>query len=235
MPSYPARKAVKIAAMAMNLRVMIATAMLAGAPWSSAQQTHPTTAPAIDASTPRTALRTLSVAMRDGDVATIKRLFLAANPAEAKMVEADAEMAAALADLRRAAVAAFGEQGAKTITGDTAAGSTESLARIDGADITATGDTATVAYRDEKQSPFVLRRVEGEWKVPVSELGKPLDRAALDQRLSDLSIQTAVVREIIKRIQDHKFPTPEQAREAWQGRILQAATSQPAKPLTPHE
>lgn len=218
----------------MTLRVVIAMAMLVGVPWLNAQQTHPTTAPAIDASTPRAALRTLSLAMRDGDVATIKRSFLAANPAEAKMVEADAEMSAALADLRRAAVAAFGEQGAKTITGDTAAGSAESLARIDGADITSTGDTATVTYRDEKQSPFILRRIEGEWKIPVSELGKPLDKAALDQRLSDLSIQTAVVRDIIKSIQSHKFATPEQAREAWQTRILQAATSQPAKPQ-PHD
>lgn len=219
----------------MNLRIMIATAMLAGAPWLGAQQTHPTTAPAIDAATPRAALRTLSLAMRDGDVATIKRMFLAANPSEAKMVEADAEMAAALADLRRAAIAAYGEQAAKALTGDTAAGSAESLARIEAADITSTGDTATVAYRDQKQSPFILRRVEGEWKVPVSEIGKPLDKAALDQRLSDLSVQTAVLRDIIKSIQDHKFATPEQAREAWQSRILQAATSQPAKPQPPRD
>lgn len=209
------------------LRVMIATAMLWAAPWAGAQPTRPTTAPAVDASTPKAALRTLSMAMRDGDVPTIKRIFLAGNPAEAKMVEADAEMAAALADLRRAAVAAYGEHGAKTITGDTDAGSAESLARIDGADITSAGDTATVSYRDEKQAPFILRKVDGQWKVPASELGKPLDKAALDQRLADLAVQTAVVRDIIRGMQSHKFATPEAAREAWQSRILQAATSQP--------
>ena len=43
----------------------------------------------MDASTPRAALRTLNIAMRDGDVATITHLFLAATPSEEKMVEAD--------------------------------------------------------------------------------------------------------------------------------------------------
>ena len=190
----------------------------------------------MDASTPRAALRTLNIAMRDGDVATITQLFLASTPSEEKMVEADAHMAAALADLRRAAVAAFGADGAKIVTGDTAAGSVESLARIEAADINATGDTATVSYRDEKQSPFVLKKVGSEWKVPVSELGKPLEKSALDQRLADLAIQTAVVREIVARIEQHRFVRAEEAREAWQTRTLQA-TSQPAatqpRPLPP--
>lgn len=212
----------------MIFRVLITIALLAGAPWLGAQQTRPATAPAIDASTPRAALRALSIAMRDGDVATIKRLFLAATPAEEKMVEADAQMAAALADLRRAALAAFGEEGARTVTGDTAAGSTQSLARIETADVTSTGDTATVIYRDERQSPYILKKIGSEWRVPVSEFGKPLDKAALDQRLSDLSGQTAVVRGIIRSISDHKFARAEEAREAWQSGILQATTSQPA-------
>lgn len=224
--------------MPMNLRAWVAVgslALLAAMNWAAAQQTPPATSPAFDASTPRAALRTLSIAMRDGDVPTIKRLFLAASVADAKMVEADAEMAAALADLRRSAVAAYGAQGAKTVTGDAATASAESLARIDAADVSVARDTATVTYRDEKESPHVLKRVEGEWKVPVAELGKPLDQAALDQRLSDLSVQNAVVREIIRGIKDHKYATPEQAREAWQTRILQAATSQPAAPTPARE
>lgn len=216
-------------------RTLIGAALLASPSWLAAQPaSRPATTPAIDASTPKAALRSLSIAMRDGDALTIKHLFLAASSAEEKMVDADAQMAAALAELRRAAVAAFGEAKAMTVTGDTAAGSAESLARIDAADVTAAGDTATVSYRDEKQTPFILKKVSGEWKVPVSELGKPLDKAALDQRLSDLSIQTAVVRQIIRGMAAHKFSTPEQAREAWQSRILQAATSQPsATPASP--
>ncbi|HEY2589746.1 MAG TPA: hypothetical protein VGI81_28640 [Tepidisphaeraceae bacterium] len=208
---------------------IFATALLAGPLWAFGQATRATTAPAVaDPPSPKAALRELNVAMRDGDVATIQRMFLATTPAERKMVAADAQMAAALADLRRAAVAAYGDAPAKTVTGDTVAGAAESLVRIDTAEVTINGDTATINYRDERDGPFVLKKVDGEWKVPVSELGKPLDPVALKQRLADLAVQTSVVRDVTKLIRDNKLPTAEQAREAWQNRILQAATSQPA-------
>ena len=156
-------------------------------------------------------------------------MFLATTTAERKMVEADAQMAAALADLRRAAIAAYGDGAAKTVTGDTAAGAAESIARIDAADVTISGDAATITYRDERDGPFVMKKVDGQWKVPVSQLGKPLDPVALNQRLTDLAVQNSVVREVTKLIRDNKLPTAEQAREAWQNRILQAATSQPVR------
>jgi hypothetical protein len=209
---------------------ILAVALLAGPLSAWGQATRPTTMPASgDSPSPRAALRELNVAMRDGDVATIQRMFLATTPAERKMVAADAQMASALAELRRASVAAYGEAAAKTVTGDTAAAAADSLARIDSADVTINGDVATVTYRDERDGPFVLKRADGQWKVPVSQLGKPLDPAALNQRLADLSIQTSVVREVTKRIGDKKLATAEQARQAWQSGILQAATSQPAK------
>lgn len=214
--------------MALLIRIL-AAALLAGPLWAFGQATRPATGPApADPPSPKAALRELNVAMRDGDVATIQRMFLATTPAERKMVEADAQMAAALADLRRAAVNAYGDGPAKVVTGDTAAGASESLVRIEAADVSITGDTATVNYRDERDGPFVLKKVDGEWKVPVSELGKPLDAVALKQRLADLAVQTNVVREVTKLIREHKLPTAEHAREAWQNRILQAATSQPA-------
>ena len=144
------------------------------------------------------------------------------------MVNADAEMAAALAKLRAVAVQVYGPQAADVITGDTDAGATESAARIEAADVTVTGDVATVVYRDEKDSPFVLKKSGGSWKVPVSQLGKPLDPAALDQRLADLAIQRKVVEELTDQIRQKRFATAEEAREAWRTRILQAATSQPA-------
>ena len=194
---------------------------------SGLQQTQPTTLPADAAATPRGALRALNQAMRAGDEGTIKQLFLAATPAEARMIDADAKMASALAHLRVAAVAAYGTQGADAVTGDSDAGAAESAARIDAADIALEGDVATVTYRDEKNAPFVLKKVEGHWKVPVSQLGKPLDPAALDQRLADLALQRQVVEEVTDQIRQKKFPGAEQAREAWRARILQVATSQP--------
>lgn len=211
--------------------IAVLIAIFVASSWIAAQATRPATQPASAAQTPKEALRELNVAMREGDVATIRRMFLATTPAERKMMDADAMMAAALADLRRAALAAYGAEAAKTLTGDTDAGAAQSLARIDAAEVTINGDTATVAYRDEREAPFILKKSDGEWKVPVSQLGKPLDAAALDQRLGDLAVQTTVVHDVTRLIREGKLGTAEQAREAWQSRILQAATSQPAKGL----
>ena len=158
----------------------------------------------------------------------MKQLFLATTPAESRMIEADAEMAAALARLREAAVKAYGAQGANIITGETDASAVESASRIDAADVVITGDVATVTYRDQKNSPWVLKKVDGHWRIPVAQMGKPMDPASLDQRLSDLAAQRHVVDEMAEQIRQRKFTTPEQAREIWRTRILQAATSQPA-------
>jgi hypothetical protein len=215
-------------------RIILAAMLLATGSGGLAQQTRPTTAPAADGTTPRGTLRLLNTAMSQGDVAAIKRLFIATTAAEVRMVEADAEMAAALADFRRAAAKAFGEDGAKVVTGDTGVGAAESIARINAADIAITGDTAIVTYPDQTESPFVLKKVAGRWRVPVSQLGKPLEKAALDQRLADLAVQRDVLRELTDRITKGKFADADQAREAWQTRILQAATSQPTTKVSEH-
>jgi hypothetical protein len=211
-------------------RILITALMLGGMEIPSVLHAGPTTAPTVDLSTPRATLRTLNQAMRDGDIEVIKRLFLALTPMETQMVDADAQMAWALADLRVAAVKAFGAENAKVLTGDSGAGAAQSLARIEAADIVLNSDTATVHYRDDKDAPFVLKRVGNEWKIVVSQLGKPLNPAALEQRISDLAVQRRVVQDISAQIRSGHFASSERAREAWQSRILQAATSQTAKP-----
>src|SRR5215469_17042457 len=99
----------------MYLRQILLVVSLLIVQVATAQQTHPTTAPE-DPATPRGALRTLNQAMRNGDVVAIRQLFLATSPAEQRMVDADASMAAALARLRAAAVEAFGPHGADIVT-----------------------------------------------------------------------------------------------------------------------
>ena len=204
---------------------LIAVVIVLGTVVVGAQETRPTTGLAADASTPRGALRLLNEAMRDGDVQTIKRLLLAANPSEQKMVDTQAQMAAALAELRRAALKAFGEDGAQTVTG--ADEPAKNLERIELAEITVNGNTATVTYRDQKEQPFVLKKVAGRWQVPVSELGKPVDQAALDQELADLAVQTELVRRITSEIEEGRFTTAEKARQIWRSRMIQAAASRP--------
>src|SRR5690348_1250633 len=214
---------------------ILLTSLLTCVAWTLGQQTHPTTAPANDPSTPRGALRTFSTAMRDGDAATIKRMFYAPTPAEQKMVACVADQAAAFAQLHQAAVKAYGDEEARKFTQDSDTASAEAMARIDSADITINGDAATITYKDQPQMPFLLKKVDGQWKFLTSSLGRPADPADLDQQLAELSLQAAIVREIARDIQDGKFPTADKAAQTWHSRLLQAATSQPAtRPAAPH-
>lgn len=206
------------------LSLLIAV-VLSPAPFALGQQMRP--AASDEATSPRGALKLLNKAMRDGDRATIEKLLLALSPAEKRMVAADGEMAVAFAHLRDAAMQEFGRSGADIVTGDSDAGVADSTARIDSAEITVNEDVATVVYRDQKNSPFVLRKIGGIWRVPVAQLGKPLDPAALEQRLADLAIQRRVIDQMADDIRHKKFATADEAKDAWRIRILQAATSQP--------
>src|SRR5687767_15714353 len=88
------------------------------------------------------------------------------SPAETRMVGSMADMARAMAQLQKAAVKAFGDEGAKEIVGDTQATDADGRARIDAADVRVTGDTATVIVPEGEDAPVVLKRVGGHWKVP---------------------------------------------------------------------
>ena len=180
-----------------------------------------------DSSTPKGALKRLATALRDGDAEAIRQVMYAADPAEVRMVAAMAEMARAMALLQRAAVKAFGEEGAKEVIGDTQTTDAQGRARIDSADVRVQGETATVILSEGEDAPVTLRRVDGRWKVPMSELSKDADRSVLDERLAELAEQAKVVQQIAKDIEGGQFNTPAQAYSAWQSRAMQAVTRRP--------
>ena len=180
-----------------------------------------------DTTTPKGALKALAAALRDGDAERIRQVMAAANPAETRMVAAMAEMARAMADLQKAAVKAFGSEGAKEIVGDTQATDAEGRARIDAADVRVQGDTATVIVAEGEDTPVVLRRVGGHWKVPMAELSKHADPSVLDERLAELAEQRKLVVELTREIGEGQFNSPAQAKDAWQSRAMQAVTRRP--------
>jgi hypothetical protein len=180
-----------------------------------------------DLTTPKGALKVLASALRDGDARRIREVMYATTPAETRMVAAMADMAAAMARLQKAAVKAFGEEGAKEIVGDTQATDAQGRARIDAADVRLAGDTATVIVPEGEDAPVVLKRVGGQWKVPMSELSKNADPAALEERLTELGEQRKLVAQLTDEIGQGQFKTPAQAKDAWQSRAMQAVTRRP--------
>ncbi|MDB5299954.1 MAG: hypothetical protein JWO87_1617 [Phycisphaerales bacterium] len=189
-----------------------------------AQQTRPATAPA----TPKETLRTLNLALRDGDAETVKSLFQTTTAEGKKMVGAMADYAAALADLHRAAGKAFGPEGANTVTGDTAAESADGLAAIDHAEESINGQTATVKYAGATDPAVTLVRVNGTWKLPLSQLLNGADKVTEERRLTELATQTKVANETTADIAGGKYKTPEKAAEVWRARLLQTVLPKPA-------
>lgn len=190
-------------------------------------QVPPPSAEVHDDTTPKGALKMLSAALRDGDAQRIRHVMHAGNPAEVRMVSSMAEMAQAMAQLQRAAVKTFGEEGAKEMVGDTLATDADGRARIDAAEVRLTGDTATVIVPEGEDAPVVLKKVGGHWKVPMAELSKNADPTALDERLAELAGQRTLVEELTKEISAGQFATPAQAKEAWQSRAMQSVTRRP--------
>lgn len=182
---------------------------------------------AHDDTTPKGALKLLSAALRDGDAERIRRVMHAGNPAEVRMVSSMAEMARSMAQLQKAAVKAFGEEGAKEMVGDTLATDADGRARIDAAEVRLTGDTATVVVPEGEDAPVVLKKVGGHWKVPMAELSKNADPIALDERLTELAGQRTLVEELTKEISEGHFATAAQAKDAWQSRAMQSVTRRP--------
>ena len=180
-----------------------------------------------DTTTPKGALKALAAALRDGDAERIRQVMDAANPAETRMVAAMADMAKAMADLQKAAVKSFGSEGAKELVGDTHATDAQGRARIDAADVRVQGDTATVVVAEGEDTPVVLRKVRGHWKVPMAELSKNADPAVLDERLTELAEQRKLVVQLTKEIGEGEFNSPAQAKDAWQSRAMQAVTRRP--------
>ena len=193
------------------------------APAKRSPSTPPPTGEPADTSTPRGALKVLAAALRSGDVAGIKRVMHAANPAEVRMVSAMADMAAAMAQLHRSSVKSFGQEGARQIVGDA-----QDDARIDAADVKIDGETAVVTHKGGEDAPLTLKRFDGHWKLPVAELSRGAEPAALEEQLSELAIQTKLVRELAGEVEAGKYATPSQAHEAWQSRAMQVSTRRPA-------
>jgi hypothetical protein len=188
-------------------------------------ETRPATA-AIEppASTPKEALRSVNLAQRDGDSAALRALFVAENEKESRLLGAMADYAGSLADLRAAARQAYGAAGAVIVIGDTKAESDKGLAAIEKAEVTIKGDTASVKYAGATDAPIRLVKVDGRWKLPISQLAEGQDANASEMVVKELAAQTRIARTMAQEINAGKYKEgANKAREVWRSRLLEAA------------
>jgi hypothetical protein len=145
-----------------------------------------------------------------------------------------AELAGALAGLRKDAVTAFGAEGAKMLTGDMQALAAQGLARLEAANEKIDGDKATVIVEGDNEQPVNLIKHEGKWRFPVAEMSKGIDPAQIDKGIEDAGAQTKLIREAAEEVRAGKFKTGEEVRQALEQRVMQMvlarqkAATQPA-------
>jgi hypothetical protein len=225
-------------------RVMAAMLLTAGtvlaqpaAPAAPAAAPAAPAAPAavvpVNQETPRGSLKMLSSAMEDGDGATIKKVMATTNPSEEKMVTAMASLAESISNVRKASVKSFGKDGAKDFSNDPAAHD-EAMRKIDGATEAINGDTATVNVDTKAGPPVNMKKIDGKWVVPMSEVAKNIDPAQVDERVAGVTIQANALNEAAKETEQGKYKTPDELKQAIEGKMMKAAlqhasaTSQPA-------
>ncbi len=194
-----------------------------------------------DPSSPRGTLEALVGAMQAGDAGKIKTLIATTNPTEEKMVDAMATMAVSQKRFRSAAQAEYGES-AKELTGDTEAGTAEGLAKIDVAAETINGDTATVDPTGQPGvPPLTLKKINGRWQIPISELARGVDQTTIQQRLDDLAFMSQMMNESADEVSKGMYKTPKDAGEAIKSKMMvammkranaatQSSATQPAGP-----
>ena len=227
----PPRSLAVLSSIALACAATVATAQTAPPPKGvpgAPPATAPATAPAVDIptdqSTPKSALRVLADAMAAGDTKAILGVFYAANPQEQKMAQAMVDVAASYAGLQKDAVAAFGADNAKAITGDTAAIQAQGLARLSTATEKVDGDKATVVVGDGTEEPPVnLVKHDGKWKWPVSEMAKGIDAAQIEQGIADAAAQAKLYNEAAEEVRAGKFKTAGEVRQAMEQRVMQMA------------
>jgi hypothetical protein len=218
--------------MTMLRRILFCVSMLAGT--AAAQSTQPTTVP-VDSSTPRGTLKLLATAMDAGDARAIHHVFHASSPIESRMVDAMSDMALALANLRRAATQAYGVDGVRALAGDREAQLADGLSKLDAAHESIDGDHAQVTTDDPESEPVKLVRVDGRWKVPMSDLAPSVDPTIVEQRLTDLAVQINVINKTAREVEAGHYATPQAAGEALRSEMMkvamqQAATTQSTQP-----
>lgn len=165
------------------------------------------TQPAVS---PKATLKALSAAMRDGDRQAITRILQADDELGQEMIESTATLAEATAQLRQAAIAHFGAEGARDLIGHSTGA--EEDRRIDSSIETIEGALATIAIGDE--APIELILVDDEWRVPVKSLATGIDPAVLRSRLAQQSALVLVVRQTSDDLQGGRFQSALEARQS---------------------
>jgi hypothetical protein len=131
-----------------------------------------------DLSTPKGAAKTFATALENGDADAAKKACTGGDP---KMIDSLANAAGNMKKMREAAISKFGDEGKTAFNGPDGDDMGMMTTKVDDAVEKIDGDKAMLTLKDGK--PLALKKVDGDWKVDVSEmsgLGSSMGAAMFD-------------------------------------------------------
>lgn len=193
-----------------------------------------TSAASAEPNSPKAALRALNLALRDGNASAVRKLFEPTDADSDRLIEAMANYSAALVALHKAALNAYGPDGANLVTGDINAQSADGLTAIDKAKVDADESHATVRFVGASDPPVQLVKIHGLWKLPVAQLLGSADKLSQRGRIKELQQQSAMAKLTADEIDAGQYrEAPSRAAAVWRSRLLQPPAVPQTNPATP--
>ena len=190
------------------------------------------TASAQDLSTPKSAARAFTEALDKGDAAAARAAAIT-DEKNVAFVDVMTEFMKETRRLNEAAIARYGDAG-KEVGG--AEAEKDLTKYYDEAEITETGDSATITRKDEPAKALKLRRVNDEWKVDIASLlGTEID---IEKTVAMFKALNAAMREVATEISEGKHASADAAKYALAMKnaaffsSAEAATTNPSEPPT---
>jgi hypothetical protein len=132
--------------------------------------------------------------------------------------------------MNKAIFARFGAEQAKAaLGGDPAEMLKQSMTTIDAASEKVDGDTAVISTA--AQESMTLKKVNGAWKISVSDLSRGSTPAAIDERVAMLSNQMKAMQDVTAGVNAGKYATANEAVAAIRTRL--GGPPQPAPATNP--
>jgi hypothetical protein len=193
----------------------------------------------IDESTPKGAALAFAKAMEAGDTQAAKQLSIGSDQ-DQQVLAAMLDFTRAVKTLRESAVKKFADKADEVTGGGMSMDPTKAL---EDTEIKEEGDTATVTATKPQPSTMHLKKVDGKWKVDLSETLKGAAGPGQDvtQFQAMLKGWTSAINETATEIDDGKYAAPADASQALQVKMMAALkalspttgpTTEPATPAT---
>lgn len=189
----------------------------------------------VNLSTPRGALKVLAAALQNGEGEKIRSVLTADTAVEQKMLTSMVDVASAVGELRKAAVAQFGEKGSLPLTGDAANTLKQGNKSLDLATEKVEDSKATVIMPNMPDDPIhMVKDNQGQWHMPMKELARGVVEADILKRAEEMALTVGVFKQVTLEINQGKFAGADEVRTVIQQRLASVLLGQPtpAAPTT---